>query len=66
MTNQERTFLQWQGICVHDVEPPRWVQKQKAPPIDSLENEFDYVETRRAVYIALNPRFSVVAIGTQR
>ncbi|KAI5123710.1 hypothetical protein M0805_000304 [Coniferiporia weirii] len=69
--NQERTHssevstLQWQGICIHDVEPPRWVQKQKASASDNVDSEFDYIEPRKAVCIAINSKFSVVATGTQ-
>ena len=55
----------WQGICIHDVEPPRWVQKQKASP-SADEAEFDYIESRRAVHVATNAKFSVVATGMQK
>ncbi|KAL5534531.1 hypothetical protein ACEPAG_994 [Sanghuangporus baumii] len=58
------SLLQWQGVCIHDVEPPRWVQKQRAlAPYDSTE--FDYIDSRRAVCVAANSKFSVVATGTQ-
>ncbi|KAH8120516.1 RIC1-domain-containing protein [Phellopilus nigrolimitatus] len=69
--NQERdhssegTNMQWQGICIHDVEAPRWVQKQKAPARGDSDNEFDYIEPRKAVCIAINSKFSVLATGTQ-
>ena len=55
----------WQGICIHDVEPPRWVQKQKASP-HADETEFDFIESRRAVHLAANAKFSVVATGMQK
>ena len=55
----------WQGICIHDVEPPKWVQKQKASP-SADEAEFDYIESRRAVHVATNAKFSVVATGMQK
>ena len=62
----EESALQWQGVCIHDVEPPRWVQKQKAPQQDGDDAEFDYIDSRRAVCVAANSKFSVVATGTQR
>ncbi|PAV22254.1 RIC1-domain-containing [Pyrrhoderma noxium] len=55
--------LCWQGVCIHDVEAPRWVQKQKATEDNA---EFDYIDSRRAVCIAINSKFSLVATGTQR
>ncbi|EJD04265.1 RIC1-domain-containing protein [Fomitiporia mediterranea MF3/22] len=63
--SSEGSILQWQGVCIHDVEPPRWVQKQKAPADDSTDGEFDYIDSRRAVCVATNSKFSVVATGTQ-
>ncbi|THH11772.1 hypothetical protein EW145_g440 [Phellinidium pouzarii] len=61
----ESSTLQWQGICIHDIEPPLWVQKQKVSVVDDEYNEFDYIEPRKAVCVAINPKFSVVATGMQ-
>ncbi|KAL5495557.1 RIC1 [Sanghuangporus weigelae] len=58
------SLLQWQGVCIHDVEPARWVQKQRAPAPDD-STEFDYIDSRKAVCVAANSKFSVVATGTQ-
>ncbi|KAI0762695.1 RIC1-domain-containing protein [Fomes fomentarius] len=55
--------LQWHGTCIHYVEPPRWVQKRKqVDPGDAAA--YTYNEPRRAMVIALNPKFSMLAIGT--
>lgn len=54
----------WEGTCVHDFETPRWVQKQKqVDPEDSRERA--YHEPRRAVTIAVNGKFSLIAVGTE-
>ncbi|KAI0735483.1 RIC1-domain-containing protein [Earliella scabrosa] len=55
--------LQWHGTCIHHVDPPRWVQKRKqVDPGDVVG--YAYNEPRRAMTIALNPKFSMLAIGT--
>ncbi len=57
--------LQWHGTCIHHVEPPRWVQKRKqVDPGDAAAYTYD--EPRRAMVIALNPKFSMLAIGTYK
>lgn len=61
----DETVSTWQGICIHDIEPPKWVQKQKASP-KADEAEFDFIESRRAVHVATNARFSVAATGMQK
>jgi hypothetical protein len=53
----------WQGTCIHDFKTPKWVQKRRANGADGPET---YDEPRRAMVIAMNSKFSVVAIGTQR
>ncbi|EMD41642.1 hypothetical protein CERSUDRAFT_128592 [Gelatoporia subvermispora B] len=53
---------QWQGTCIHDVEPPRWVQKRRQTDPDSGEPA--YQDPRKAVAVAVNAKFSLVAIGT--
>ncbi len=55
----------WHGTCIHDVEPPRWVQKRRLVRVDDPDAEqYDYDEPRRAVAVAINTKFSLVAIGT--
>lgn len=56
----------WRGTCVHDFETPRWVQKQRRIDPDELIHEHNrvYEEPRRAVAIAINGTFSLIAIGT--
>ncbi|KAI0359068.1 RIC1-domain-containing protein [Trametes cingulata] len=54
---------QWHGTCIHHVDPPRWVQKRKhVDPGDVAK--YAYTEPRRAMVIALNPKFSMLAVGT--
>ncbi|KAJ7630516.1 RIC1-domain-containing protein [Roridomyces roridus] len=68
---------QWQGTCVHDFETPRWVQKSRR--IESEEDVDEessyqassdgddssnmYSEPRRAVAVAINGKFSLIAVG---
>ncbi|KIJ21502.1 hypothetical protein PAXINDRAFT_95072 [Paxillus involutus ATCC 200175] len=55
----------WQGTCIHNFEIPRWVQKSRhIEPDGSGERPPVYVEPRRAVEVAVNARFSLVAVGT--
>jgi RAB6A-GEF complex partner protein 1 len=53
---------------VHDFETPRWVQKQRRIDPDEPLHERDrvYEEPKRAVAIAINGTFSLIAIGTYR
>lgn len=54
----------WQGTCIHDVEPPKWVQKRKLISPDGPDGDkYHWEEPRRAVAVAINTKFSVVAIG---
>jgi hypothetical protein len=59
--------LGWHGTCVHDFETPKWFQKQRrvdpAEPLHERERKV-YEEPRRAVAVAINGKFSLVAIGT--
>ncbi|KAG9314607.1 RIC1-domain-containing protein [Chiua virens] len=55
----------WQGTCIHNFEIPRWVQKSRL--IESNGSNTGgpvYEESRRAVEVAVNARFSLVAVGT--
>ncbi|KAH9947946.1 RIC1-domain-containing protein [Amylocystis lapponica] len=57
--------LQWHGTCIHDVQAPRWVQKRrKTEHEDFLSGGFPYEEPRRAMVVAINAKFSLVAVGT--
>ena len=51
---------------MHDFETPRWVQKQRRIDPDEPLHEHSrvYEEPRRAVAIAINGTFSLIAIGT--
>ncbi|KAK0465224.1 RIC1-domain-containing protein [Desarmillaria tabescens] len=56
----------WHGTCVHDFPTPRWVQKQRRiDPNEPLHerNRRAYVEPKQAVCVALNSRFSLIAVG---
>ncbi|KAH9081828.1 RIC1-domain-containing protein [Lactarius deliciosus] len=50
------TTLGGWGTCVHDVQVPKWVQKRK--------QVYPGEDPRRAVKVAVNMRFSLIAIGT--
>ncbi|KAF5377213.1 hypothetical protein D9615_006326 [Tricholomella constricta] len=56
----------WRGTCVHDFETPRWVQKQRRIDPDEPLHQGDrvYKEPRRVVAMAINSKFSFIAIGT--
>ncbi|KAK2461688.1 hypothetical protein APHAL10511_006151 [Amanita phalloides] len=52
----------WQGSCIYDFKTPKWVLKRPMTEDGGL-NAYD--EPRRAMVIAVNSKFSIVAIGTQ-
>ncbi|KAH7883853.1 RIC1-domain-containing protein [Phlebopus sp. FC_14] len=55
----------WQGTCIHDFEVPRWVQKSRhVESDDPSKGAATYVEPRRALKVAINAKFSLVAVGT--
>ncbi|KAG6335629.1 hypothetical protein ID866_3465 [Astraeus odoratus] len=55
----------WQGSCFHNYEVPRWVQKSRQFTHDgSGDKRPPYVEPRRATQVAVNARFSLIAVGT--
>ncbi|KAL4069425.1 RIC1-domain-containing protein [Scleroderma citrinum] len=63
-SNSEHRYY-WQGTCFHDYEVPRWVQKSRQVSNDDSDNRRPiYVEPRRAMQVAVNTRFSLIAIGT--
>ncbi|KAI6031985.1 RIC1-domain-containing protein [Pisolithus microcarpus] len=53
----------WQGTCVHHYEVPRWVQKSRQVERGDSERPA-YVEPRRATRVAVNVKFSLIAVGT--
>ncbi|THU88454.1 RIC1-domain-containing protein [Dendrothele bispora CBS 962.96] len=56
----------WQGTCVHDFDTPKWVQKQRRIDPDEPLHQRDrkvYVEPKRAVAVAVNAKFSLIAVG---
>ncbi|KZT74904.1 RIC1-domain-containing protein [Daedalea quercina L-15889] len=64
-TNHSHVDARWQGTCIHSVEPPRWVQKRRRQdPSDLKDGEYPYDEPRRAMTVAINTRFSLIATGT--
>ncbi|TFK57640.1 RIC1-domain-containing protein [Heliocybe sulcata] len=55
----------WHGTCIHNFEIPHWVQKQRqVDPDETGMHQYMYDEPRRAVGIAINSHFSLVAVGT--
>ncbi|KAL0950714.1 hypothetical protein HGRIS_007490 [Hohenbuehelia grisea] len=59
----------WQGTCIHDFEMPRWLQKRRQ--VDTDDENADaasspvFEDPNRAVVVAVNGKFSLIAIGTQ-
>ncbi|KAH8835929.1 RIC1-domain-containing protein, partial [Flagelloscypha sp. PMI_526] len=54
----------WTGTPIHTFQTPRWVEKQRrVDPTEQLHPRREYDEPRRATEIAINGRFSVVAVG---
>ncbi|KAJ3885220.1 hypothetical protein GG344DRAFT_82968 [Lentinula edodes] len=49
----------WMGTCIHHFETPRWVQKQRR--VEPEEHGSVYFEPRRAVRLAINAKFSLIA-----
>jgi len=56
----------WKGTCIHDFVTPRWVQKQRVVDPDEPLHQRSrrvYVEPKRAVCVAVNGKFTLVAVG---
>lgn len=53
----------WQGTCVHHYEVPRWVQKSRRVERGDSGRP-TYVDPRRATRVAVNVKFSLIAVGT--
>ncbi|TFK36804.1 RIC1-domain-containing protein [Crucibulum laeve] len=64
--NMSEQRLGWYGTCIHNFESPRWVQKRRRIDPDTPASDRDriYEEPRRATAVALNEKFSLIAIGT--
>lgn len=60
--------LRWHGTCIHDFQTPKWVQKRRQiePEEEGREGESSgaYQEPKRATKVAINSKFSLIAIGT--
>lgn len=56
----------WSGTCIHNYQSPRWVEKQRSidptQPLHQRERRV-YVEPKRATAVAINGKFSMLAIG---
>jgi RAB6A-GEF complex partner protein 1 len=55
----------WEGTCIHNVLIPRSIQKRRQMDSDDLHSQFDYHDSRRAMAVAVNTKFSLIAVGTQ-
>ncbi|KIK71385.1 hypothetical protein GYMLUDRAFT_331920 [Collybiopsis luxurians FD-317 M1] len=53
----------WIGTCIHNFPTPRWVQKQKRVEPHEQDPHSLYFEPKRAVQIAINEKFSMIAVG---
>lgn len=63
-TNYEN--LKWIGTCIHDFQTPKWVQKQRhvEPGLENATHGKPYFQPQQASCIAINNKFSLIAIGT--
>ncbi|KAI0803143.1 RIC1-domain-containing protein [Irpex lacteus] len=62
-SHDSQITLAWHGTCLHNVEPPKWVQKRRlVRPDDPDADQYHYEEPRRAVSVAINAKFSLAAI----
>ncbi|KDR85280.1 hypothetical protein GALMADRAFT_83897 [Galerina marginata CBS 339.88] len=65
-SNHSSGHLRWHGTCVHDFQTPKWVQKRRRVEPDEFgpDSGLDYEEPKRATSVAINNKFSLIAIGT--
>ncbi|PPQ67413.1 hypothetical protein CVT25_005992 [Psilocybe cyanescens] len=54
----------WHGTCVHDFKTPKWIQKRRRVEPEDDEPTLKYDEPKRATKMAVNSKFSLIAIGT--
>lgn len=59
----QQVRLGWQGTCVHDYDMPKWVGKRRQVDPEQTPSERVYEEPKRAVSVAINGKFSLMAIG---
>lgn len=65
--DKHKAGMIWQGTCVHDVYPPRWVEKlPQRGPSEIGTQPLAYDEPRKALSLAINVKFSLLAVGTSR
>ncbi|KAH9937401.1 RIC1-domain-containing protein [Fomitopsis serialis] len=57
-STREHPEARWQGTCIHNVEPPRWVQKRRRQdPGELRDGEYPYDEPRRVMTVGMNTGF---------
>ena len=65
-SSDSQQVVSWHGACIHDVQPPKWVQKRRlVRPDDPDADQYHYNEPKRAITAVINAKFSLVAIGTE-
>jgi len=55
----------WIGTCVHTSPIPRSIQKRRQLEESDTHEIFDYPEPRKAVEVAVNLKFSLIAVGME-
>jgi len=55
----------WIGTCVHTSPIPRSIQKRRQLEESDTHEIFNYPEPRRAVEVAVNLKFSLIAVGME-
>ena len=60
-----RSSPTWIGTCVHTSPIPRSIQKRKQLDLEDTYEIFNYEEPRKAVEVAVNLKFSLIAVGTE-
>lgn len=64
-SSSSQQALHWLGTLIHDISAPRRMQKQRMRYSASGEEMPGYETLRQAVSVAVNTKFSVVAVGTR-
>lgn len=60
-----RSSPTWIGTCFHTSPIPRSIQKRKQLDLEDTYEIFNYEEPRKAVEVAVNLKFSLIAVGTE-
>ena len=65
--NASNLQSRWHGTCIYDFEIPKWVQKRRhvEPSEAGPDHVGGYENPKRATKVAINSKFSLIAIGTQ-